>query len=100
MKASVGSTDRGLRIVAGLIVLSLYFFLGETRRWLALIGLALGSLAFGMSWGLAGCCPGPALAWLLSGGVKSLIFLLAMLSGMALFGLPEWRPREGWRKLV
>lgn len=47
--------------------------------------LVLGSLAFGVGWGLAGYCPGPALASLASGGVKPLIFTLAMLAGMGLF---------------
>lgn len=47
--------------------------------------LVLGSLAFGAGWGLAGYCPGPALASLASGGVKPVIFTLAMLAGMALF---------------
>ncbi len=47
--------------------------------------LVLGSLAFGAGWGLAGYCPGPALASLASSGTKPLIFTLAMLAGMALF---------------
>jgi uncharacterized membrane protein YedE/YeeE len=47
--------------------------------------LVMGSLAFGAGWGLAGYCPGPALASLAFGGVKPLIFTLAMLAGMALF---------------
>jgi uncharacterized membrane protein YedE/YeeE len=60
--------------------------------------LALGSLAFGAGWGLAGYCPGPALASLLSGGIKPLVFVLAMLAGMALFELLEWRPRDARQK--
>ena len=47
--------------------------------------LVMGSLAFGAGWGLAGYCPGPALASLASGGVKPMIFTMAMLAGMALF---------------
>jgi lipopolysaccharide export LptBFGC system permease protein LptF len=39
MKANVGSVDRGLRIVGGLVVLSLYFVLGEGVRLFALLGL-------------------------------------------------------------
>mgnify|MGYP003579694549 CR=1 FL=1 len=46
--------------------------------------LVLGSLAFGAGWGLAGYCPGPALASLATGGVKPLIFTVAMLAGMSL----------------
>jgi uncharacterized membrane protein YedE/YeeE len=36
-----------------------------------------------MGWGLAGLCPGPAIASLSYGGVGGLIFLVAMLAGMA-----------------
>ncbi|MGJ9416865.1 DUF6691 family protein [Massilia sp. CMS3.1] len=49
--------------------------------------LVMGSLAFGAGWGLAGYCPGPALASLAYGGTKPMIFTLAMLAGMALFEL-------------
>jgi len=51
--------------------------------------LVLGSLAFGAGWGLAGYCPGPALASLASGGTKPLVFNLAMLAGMGIFELLE-----------
>lgn len=51
--------------------------------------LVLGSLAFGAGWGLAGYCPGPALAALATGGAKPLIFSLAMLAGMGIFELCE-----------
>lgn len=51
--------------------------------------LVLGSLAFGAGWGLAGFCPGPALASLAAGGIKPLIFTAAMLAGMAIFELFE-----------
>ena len=51
--------------------------------------LVFGGLAFGAGWGLAGYCPGPALASLASGGVKPLIFGAAMLAGMVIFALLE-----------
>lgn len=47
--------------------------------------LLLGGLAFGVGWGLAGFCPGPALASLATGGSKALTFTAAMLAGMAIF---------------
>ena len=51
--------------------------------------LVLGSLAFGAGWGLAGYCPGPALASLASGGMQPAVFTAAMLAGMAMFDLFE-----------
>ncbi len=47
--------------------------------------LVLGSLMFGMGWGLAGFCPGPALVAMAAGNDKALVFVLAMMAGMALF---------------
>ena len=44
--------------------------------------LVLGSVLFGMGWGLAGLCPGPAMASLAFGGLGGLVFLLAMIVGM------------------
>jgi uncharacterized membrane protein YedE/YeeE len=47
--------------------------------------LLAGSALFGVGWGLAGYCPGPALASLASGAELLLIFLLSMFGGMWLF---------------
>ncbi len=60
--------------------------------------LVLGSLVFGVGWGLAGICPGPALVLAGYGSVKGIVFLAAMLAGQALFELIEGRrgkPRAG-----
>jgi len=46
--------------------------------------LILGSLAFGVGWGIGGFCPGPALVSLGSGELKAAVFVLAMLAGMAI----------------
>jgi len=46
--------------------------------------LLLGAVLFGIGWGLAGYCPGPALASLAFGNAEALWFLPAMLAGMAL----------------
>jgi len=51
--------------------------------------LVLGGLTFGVGWGLAGYCPGPALASLSTGGSKPLIFTVAMLVGMAIFEIQD-----------
>ncbi|MBU0809974.1 MAG: YeeE/YedE family protein [Gammaproteobacteria bacterium] len=50
-----------------------------------------GSLLFGIGWGIAGICPGPAIAVLLSGHWQVLLFVLAMLGGMRLFSALERR---------
>lgn len=44
--------------------------------------LVLGAALFGMGWGLAGYCPGPALASLLYGGVDVIAFVAALAVGM------------------
>ena len=44
--------------------------------------LLTGAAIFGVGWGLAGYCPGPAVASLASGRTSVLVFFLAMLTGM------------------
>lgn len=44
--------------------------------------LIVGSVLFGMGWGLAGLCPGPSVASLSYGGAGGLVFMAAMLVGM------------------
>lgn len=51
--------------------------------------LVFGSLAFGTGWGLAGYCPGPALVAVAQGGTQPLIFVAAMLAGMALYEIQD-----------
>ena len=47
--------------------------------------LAIGSVIFGVGWGLAGYCPGPALASVASFQLKPFLFVFAMLVGMFIF---------------
>lgn len=52
--------------------------------------LIVGSALFGLGWGIAGFCPGPAVASLsvasLEGGLPQvLLFVISMLTGMALY---------------
>jgi len=54
-------------------------------------GLLIGSLAFGIGWGLSGFCPGPAVVSAAAGQPKAWIFVAAMLAGMALYGMLERR---------
>ncbi|MGL5002179.1 MAG: DUF6691 family protein [Casimicrobium sp.] len=44
--------------------------------------LIVGALLFGAGWGLAGYCPGPAIASVAVGGMDIALFLPAMLIGM------------------
>ena len=53
--------------------------------------LIAGSLLFGTGWGIAGICPGPALARLLTGHWQLLLFVSAMLAGMLIFEALERR---------
>lgn len=99
-----GSWDPSLGLVmGGAILVGLVGFRFASERDRSLLGdvmrlptarhidrrLVLGSVAFGVGWGLAGYCPGPALASLASGGAKPLIFVAAMLAGMVIFDLLE-----------
>lgn len=68
----------------------------RTRRTTALTGaplppppstridgkLVIGSVLFGMGWGLAGLCPGPSIASLSYGGIGLYVFVAAMIGGM------------------
>jgi uncharacterized membrane protein YedE/YeeE len=97
-----GAWDPSLALVmAGAILVASIGFYFASKRSRAILGdvmrlptatridrrLVLGSLAFGAGWGLAGYCPGPAVASLLSGKAEPLIFVAAMLAGMALYEL-------------
>jgi uncharacterized membrane protein YedE/YeeE len=99
-----GKWDPSLAFVmAGAILVGIFAFrLAATREQTILGGemrlptarqidcrLVLGGLAFGAGWGLAGYCPGPALASLATGGSKPLIFTIAMLAGMGIFEIQD-----------
>lgn len=101
-----GAWDPSLALVmAGAIALALLPFVWARRRSYSLLGAPLqlpvkraldrrllgGSLLFGIGWGIAGICPGPAVAILLSGHWQVLVFVAAMLAGMALFEVLERR---------
>ena len=44
--------------------------------------IILGPAIFGVGWGLAGFCPGPAFVALGYGSSKSILFMIAMIAGM------------------
>jgi uncharacterized protein len=99
-----GAWDPSLGFVMGgaVAVASLAFALAR-RRSLSYLGLpvnlpvsrvidkrlVLGSLAFGIGWGMAGICPGPALVLLGNGSGKGIVFVAAMLLGMGVFEVLE-----------
>jgi uncharacterized membrane protein YedE/YeeE len=59
---------------------------GSTAIDARLVG---GSAVFGIGWGLAGLCPGPGLASLATYPRPALVFVGAMLAGMALFHIAD-----------
>lgn len=101
-----GHWDPSLGLVMGgaVAVASAAFFVAR-RRTVSLLGAALklptaqhldrrlviGSVLFGVGWGIAGFCPGPALVVLGMGEGKAVVFVLAMLAGMGLFEVLERR---------
>lgn len=51
--------------------------------------LVIGSILFGVGWGLGGFCPGPAVTSLMSFELRPLIFVVSMLVGIILFKLVD-----------
>jgi uncharacterized membrane protein YedE/YeeE len=95
-------------VMGGAIVVSVGAFALAQKRTRSFLGGAMhlptrrdidkrlvsGSLLFGAGWGLAGFCPGPALVSLGTGNPKAVVFVLAMLAGMALYEVLERRPAK------
>ena len=97
-----GTWDPSLALVmAGAIAVSFLAFGVAKRRKASVLGAAfrlpvsdkvdkpliIGSLIFGVGWGLVGFCPGPAIVSMAAGQPKALIFGLAMFVGMLVFGI-------------
>ena len=88
-----GAWDPSLALVmAGAIAVGLPAFAWARRAKVKLPDstridrrLVGGSLLFGIGWGIAGLCPGPALVVAGLGDAKALGFVAAMLVGMAIF---------------
>lgn len=93
-----GAWDPSLAFVmAGAIAVAFFAFAIARRRTTAFLGnamhlpgkapidrsLLIGSLVFGVGWGLAGFCPGPAVVAAGGGSTEALVFTLAMMAGMA-----------------
>ena len=101
-----GQWDPSLAFVmGGAILIGFFAFALAKKRTTSFLGgalrlptsnvidkrLVIGGLLFGAGWGLAGFCPGPALVSLAAGQEKALIFVAAMVIGMAVFELITWR---------
>ena len=101
-----GAWDPSLALVmAGAIAVGGLGFAVAKRRTVSFLGAAMklptsrdidrrlliGSVLFGIGWGVAGFCPGPGLVALGMGEVKALVFVVAMLLGMGAFELFERR---------
>lgn len=99
-----GLWDPSLALVmAAAVAIAILGFTWAKKRKVSLLGQPLqlptsnridrrligGSLLFGAGWGLAGICPGPALVLLGAGVFKGVIFVAAMVAGMAIFSLLE-----------
>jgi uncharacterized membrane protein YedE/YeeE len=83
-------------VMAGAILVGLAGFYVVSKRSEAFFGgalhiptrkdiskpLIIGSFIFGIGWGIAGICPGPALVTLGAGYLKAFVFVVAMLTGM------------------
>jgi uncharacterized protein len=110
-----GSWDPSLALVmAGAIAVGAGAFAFAEQRERTLLGtakwlppktpidgrLALGSLGFGVGWGMAGFCPGPALVALGMGQGKAYVFVAFMLAGMGLFEVLERRRRRSTEALA
>lgn len=93
-------------VMAGAIAVGVVAFSAARGRTRSLLGepmrmptatqldrrLVGGSLLFGIGWGIAGFCPGPALVALGMGETKAAVFVLAMLAGMGIHALLERKP--------
>ncbi|WP_111655410.1 DUF6691 family protein [Isoalcanivorax indicus] len=101
-----GAWDPSLALVmGGAIAVGLIAFRLAGQRKVSVLGepmrlptkrdidrrLVFGSLGFGVGWGLAGFCPGPALVAFGALEAKAMVFVVAMLAGMAAFELMERR---------
>ena len=108
-----GAWDPSLMLVmGGAVAVGVVAFALARSRTASLIGLPMqlpaatqvdkrlvgGGLLFGVGWGLAGFCPGPALVALGMGEIKAVVFTVAMLAGMGLFELLERRTDVRFRR--
>lgn len=90
-------------VMGGAIIVGLVAFAVARKRTLTFLGfnmrlptnsridkrVVIGSMMFGIGWGIAGFCPGPGLVALGAGEIKGAVFVASMVAGMGLFELFE-----------
>lgn len=103
-----GDWDPSLAFVMlGAIAIGFFAFRAASKRSVTVLGLqvhlpgttlidrklVIGAVLFGTGWGLAGFCPGPAVASVMTGGSDVWLFVASMLLGM---GLHTIAVQRGW----
>lgn len=90
-------------VMVGAIAVGLLAFAVARKRTLSFLGfnmklpsnnridgrLVVGSMMFGIGWGIAGFCPGPALVALGAAEIKAVVFVVSMVAGMMAFEMIE-----------
>ncbi len=104
-----GAWDPSLALVmAGAIGVGVFAFRVAHQRMETMLGVELklpkathidkrlmvGSVLFGVGWGIGGFCPGPGIVALGAGEAKAAVFVISMIAGMAIF---EWLEKRAAR---
>ena len=88
-------------VMGGAIGVGIVAFALAKKRTMAILGdvmhlpskqdidtkVMLGGVIFGIVWGIAGICPGPALVLLGAGSKQGIIFVIAMLIGITIYSV-------------
>lgn len=88
-------------VMGGAIGVGIVAFALAKKRTMAILGdvmhlpskqdidtkVMLGGVIFGIGWGIAGICPGPALVLLGAGSKQGIIFVIAMLIGITIYSV-------------
>ena len=105
-----GLWDPSLALVmGGAVIVGLFAFAVARKRTSTFLGgamhlpnsddidqrLLVGALVFGVGWGLAGFCPGPAVVAVGAGAWQAAVFTAAMLAGMAVHELSSRPAQDG-----
>ena len=90
-------------VMGGAIIVGLVPFAVARKRTLSFLGfnmklptnnriekrMVIGSMMFGIGWGIAGFCPGPGLVALGAGEIKGAVFVASMVAGICGGGVTE-----------